>query len=213
MILEWMLFQEAFKDSGKGKILKNEGDWMKSFRSFMNTADKELTMKIPVRDVLNIYPAQARIMPLILPTDSAAHLLNVFVNSSQRMQRVLVVNSKVNVIKEDQPNQMILSATDFVSFLEEESRKLKARDLKAVFGSNITCANMLFLSRQREPPYSPTLITASINIPVMEVFRKLFMEDVSAMPIVDSRDKLCGTISASDLVGYFQTHLLIFRFI
>ena len=115
MILEWMLFQDAFKDSGKHK-LKEEGDWMKAFRSFVST-DKEFTMKVPIRDVLQVFPMQGRTMPLVLKTDSAANLLNIFVNSTKRMQRVLVVTSKINVVKEDNPNQIILSATDFISFL------------------------------------------------------------------------------------------------
>ena len=218
MILEWMIFQEAFKAGQDKKSLsaaKLGGDWMKSFRDFVSTADKEFTMKIPVRDVLNVYPAQAKATQIVLPSDSVARLLSLFLSSSERMHRVLVVepgSGKDVTLDENHPSQIILSASDLLSFLEEESKKPRSHDLKAVFGLNITDANLLFdryQHRAAEQTFNPTLVTCSVNMHVMDVFRKLFMEDVTAMPIVDSRDKLCGTISTSDLVGVAKENLEI----
>jgi hypothetical protein len=47
-----------------------------------------------------------------------------------------------------------------------------------------------------------TLLTCPLKTEnTLEVYRQLYFQNIPAVPIVDSRKKLVGTLSASDLVG------------
>ena len=96
----------------------------------------------------------------------------------------------------------MITESDLVRFLEEEMKKQRSHDLKAVFGLNISVANMLFarhVQTVNDNPFSSTLMTCPITSTAMNCFREMFMEQVSAVALVDSRDKLCGTLSIADL--------------